>query len=84
MKAIIFTSAQCLPCKVYKTSIREATEQGCEIALVDVGENPVQAELYGVRSVPTTVLLDAENEVLDVLHGVQSTEKLLAFFGKKA
>ena len=84
MKALVFSTSWCGPCKAYKTSIRAAQEQGCEISVVDAEKDQAAVELYGIRSVPTTILLADNDEVIVVIAGPLSTEKLLALFGKKA
>ena len=59
MKRIIYVSAPwCGPCGAFKPILKEVTEElGIPVEYVDVDTNPTIAEQYGIRSVPTTILL---------------------------
>ncbi|MBA3465357.1 MAG: thioredoxin family protein [Deltaproteobacteria bacterium] len=64
--AIDFTAAWCAPCKVMEPVLAAlATEyQGrVRLAAIDVNDEPVLAEHYGVRSMPTLVVLRDGREV---------------------
>lgn len=64
--AIDFTARWCAPCKVMEPVLaRLATEyQGrVRLAALDVNDEPVIAERYNVRSMPTLVILRDGREV---------------------
>ena len=62
MKILRFTAAWCAPCKTLAMSLEEAN-LGLPIEVIDI---EVQSELaieYGVRGVPTLVLMDENIEI---------------------
>lgn len=70
MKTLMFTSPTCGPCRQMKMDLA-ATGIGSEITPVDVSR-PENADLmatYGVRSVPTMVFLDDDEEIIKVRVG---------------
>lgn len=60
MKRIIYVSALwCSPCASFKPILKEVTdEMGISVEYVDVDTNPAIAKQYGIKSVPTTILLE--------------------------
>lgn len=81
MEAIVFSSASCAPCKVYKEqTIEPLIKDGYNIAYVSIDDDEGQkmAMEYRVRAVPTTVLRKPNNDgkVEQVLVGMQSIEKM--------
>lgn len=70
--AIDFTAAWCAPCKTMEPILAAlATEyQGrARVVAVDVNHEPILAERYSVRSMPTLVLLRDGREVGRVVGG---------------
>jgi thioredoxin 1 len=66
VKLIDFTAKWCGPCRVMKPTLESvATEYAgrLEITHVDVDEEPVVAQQYNVRSMPTYVLVRDGREV---------------------
>jgi len=64
--AVDFTAAWCAPCKTMEPILGAlATEYAGRIRMVavDVNDEPVLAERYGVRSMPTLVLVRDGREV---------------------
>jgi thioredoxin 1 len=63
MKRVIYVSAPwCGPCGAFKPILKEVTEEmGIPVEYVDVDTNPAIAEQYGIRAVPTTILLNGDN-----------------------
>jgi thioredoxin 1 len=63
MKRVIYVSAPwCGPCGAFKPILKEVTaEMGIPVEYVDVDTNPDIAEKYGIRAVPTTILLNGDN-----------------------
>ena len=63
MKRVIYVSAPwCGPCGAFKPILKEVTdEMGIPVEYVDVDTNPAIAEQYGIRAVPTTILLNGDN-----------------------
>ena len=64
MKSLKYFSATwCGPCKVFKPVMQELAEQGHSIEFIDVDEQSDVATEFGVRSVPTTVVMENGQEV---------------------
>jgi len=64
--AIDFTAAWCAPCKAMEPILAAlATEYHgrARVVAVDVNDEPILAERYGVRSMPTLVILRDGREV---------------------
>ena len=49
---------------------------GIDLDMIDVAERPEAASQYGVWSVPTTIVLDAQRNVVGINQGVTSERKL--------
>jgi thioredoxin 1 len=77
MKRIIYVSAPwCGPCGAFKPILKEVTEElGIPVEYVDVDTNPAIAEQYGIRAVPTTILLNGDM-MLFKYSGVMSKSQL--------
>ncbi len=62
---IVFSSASCGPCKMYKPVLQDLKDSGkvddIEILIFDVEESQELAAKYNVRGVPTSVLVDGDN-----------------------
>ena len=64
MKSLKYFSATwCGPCKVFKPVMQELARQGHSIEFIDVDEQSDVATEFGVRSVPTTVVMENGQEV---------------------
>jgi thiol-disulfide isomerase/thioredoxin len=70
MKTLLFTSPTCGPCKQIKLDLA-ANGIGREITPIDVSlqENVDIVSSYGVRSVPTMIVLDDDEEIVKVKVG---------------
>ena len=77
MKKILFISANwCSPCKTFKPVVAEVSQElGIPVEYVDIDANPDIAEKYGVRSIPTTILLN-ESGVVFKTSGAMSKSML--------
>jgi thioredoxin-like negative regulator of GroEL len=77
---LVFTSPTCAACKLQQLPIvdRVLVEWRDKInyELVDVAERPKVAAQYGVWSVPTTIVLDAQRQVIAINQGVVYEKKL--------
>ena len=64
MKQVKYFSAKwCGPCKVFKPVMEELSSEGHSIEFIDVDEQGVIANQFGVRSVPTTVIMENGKEI---------------------
>ena len=75
MKKILrFTASWCMPCKTMAKQL-ENLETGLPIEVVDIVVYPDVAIEYGIRSVPTLVMVE-DNAVLKKITGVKTPSEL--------
>lgn len=79
---LVFTSPTCAPCKLQQLPIIDRIlvdwRDKIEVEIVDVTEQPDVAAQYGVWSLPTTIVLDAQRRVIAINQGVAQEHKLRA------
>ena len=81
MKKILrFTASWCAPCKVM-AEILEHVETTLPIEVVDIDVHTEIAIEYGVRSVPTLVMVE-DNVVLKTSTGIKSKQQLEAWINE--
>ena len=77
---LIFTSPTCAPCKLQQLPIIDRVlidwRDKIEVDIIDVTQQPELAAQYGVWSLPTTIVLDAQRKVIAINQGVASEQKL--------
>jgi len=77
---LVFTSPTCAPCKLQQLPIvdriRLDWHDKIEVEIVDVTEKPEAAAQYGVWSLPTTIVLDAQRKVIAINQGVAHEHRL--------
>jgi thioredoxin 1 len=75
MKKIIrFTAEWCQPCKTLAKQL-ETMELNMHIDVIDIDKDPEIAIEYGIRSVPTLVLME-DNQVISKIVGLKSTQEI--------
>ena len=75
MKRILrFTASWCGPCKAMAMNL-ETASLGVPIEVIDIDVHPEIAAEYGVRSVPTLILLD-ENIQMNRIIGSKTVNQL--------
>ena len=62
MKVLRFTASWCQPCKMLAKTLEDVDTQ-VPIEVIDIDENQQLAMDYGIRGVPTLVMLDGDIEV---------------------
>lgn len=83
MKVLRFFSPTCGPCRVMGEKLKNL--QGCEIEEIDAtrAEGMEKAELYGVRSIPTCVLVDDNGVMIQSFKGVFDISELQSVIDSK-
>lgn len=72
MKILKFGASWCQPCKSLTKTLQSVNLTGFELREVDVEENQVLAAKYGVKNVPTMVMVDDSGNVKSILVGTKS------------
>lgn len=78
-KVLRFTASWCGPCKMLAKTLEEI-ETKISIEVIDIDEKPELSLEYGVRSVPTLIMIDNENNVAKRLVGSQTKAELQEWF----
>lgn len=77
---LVFTSPTCAPCKLQQLPIIDRLlvdwHDKIDLDVIDVTEKPHVAAQYGVWSLPTTIVLDAQRSVVAINQGVAHEKKL--------
>jgi len=80
-----FTSSTCSVCRQMEPLVQQLVAKGYPIRQIDVNANPQLAEQYGVKAVPTFIVL-TNGKVIERLEGVQDgfamERRLLSAFDK--
>ena len=74
MRILRFTAPWCQPCKELAKNILKSNIK-LPIEVIDIDLNPELATEYGIRSVPTLIMLDWNKEVKRIT-GNKSTKEL--------
>jgi thioredoxin 1 len=77
-KVIRFTASWCQPCKMLAKTL-EDVQTNLPIEVVDIDKNSDVAIEYGIRGVPTMVMIE-DGTVLKRLVGMQNTKQLQEWF----
>ena len=79
VKIIYFSAEWCGHCKTFKPIMEGLQKKGYPISFEDVDNDPILAESYQVRGVPTIKIID-EGKVVETMVGIQDLDILLAKF----
>lgn len=79
MKILRFTASWCGPCKSLAASLEwlQSEHPLPTVEVVDIDNNPELATQYGIRGVPTLVMLDDNNAEVRRMVGTADRRKLL-------
>ena len=76
-KLLQFSASWCQPCKQLSKTL-ESTDLGIPLQYIDVDENNDLVSQYGIRGVPTLVLLENDAEVKRI-SGSKTAQELQAW-----
>lgn len=83
---LYFSASSCHQChslqrpqleEVQKELLAEKPNGGLQLVIYSVEENPDVAKQWGIRTVPTTIIIDANGNVLHINNGLTSKAQLL-------
>tara|TARA_Y100000992_G_C20996908_1_gene364611 strand:+ start:192 stop:506 length:315 start_codon:yes stop_codon:yes gene_type:complete len=74
-----FSAQWCGPCKTFKPLLERLEKEGYPIYFQDVDSDPILAESYHVRSVPTIKIVE-DGKVMETMVGIQDPEILIQKF----
>lgn len=80
MKLLKFQAAWCGPCKALSMTLKDVEHPLVEqMEEVDVDKNTQLAQQYGIRSVPTMIIVNEEGLELRRSNGAVSKDKIVEF-----
>jgi thioredoxin 1 len=79
MKVLKFSATWCGPCKMLARNL-EDINTNIPIENIDIDENQDVAIEYGVRGVPTMIMIDENNNQVKRMVGMQSLKDLENWF----
>lgn len=80
MKALKFSASWCGPCKMLATVVANAGDKiTVPIENIDIDENQEMAVQFGVRGVPTMVIIDDSGKEVKRKTGMMNESQLLEF-----
>ena len=74
-----FSAEWCGPCKQFKPLMESLEKKGYPIYFQDVDTDPILAESYQIKSVPSIKIVQ-DNKVVESMVGVQDTVSLVQKF----
>ncbi len=80
MKKILYFNAEwCGPCKMM-SSIITSLQTTLPIQKINVDTESGKTEQYGIRNVPTFVLVDEQGTAIKQISGSQTSQQLINFY----
>jgi len=80
MKYLQFSAAWCGPCQSLSPIMEQVKSKGIPVEKIDVDSNPDMSTRFGIRSVPTVILVDNSNNELKRFTGVQTADFYISNF----
>ena len=78
-KILYFSAPYCGPCKMLGPKMDELAET-IPVEKINIDEQPDLCESFGVRAVPTILIVDEENLILDRIIGVKPIKEIKALY----
>ena len=79
MKILKFSAFWCQPCAALTKTLQGVNLDGFELQEVDIEENQVLAAKYGIRNVPTMVMVDDSGQLKSISVGSKSKADIEAW-----
>jgi thioredoxin 1 len=79
-KILYFTAVWCQPCKQLSPTMSKLMGNGMNVQKIDVDNDTQYSSKYGVRSVPTLLLVDGNGNALGRLTGNKSEQEILNLY----
>lgn len=77
MRVLKFSASWCNPCKNLQKSLQENEDVlKYKVEDIDIDESLEEAQKYGIRAVPTIVLLDDDNNEIDRSTNIKTAKQL--------
>jgi thioredoxin 1 len=76
-----FSAPWCGPCKMFGPTMDRVAAQGISVKKVNVDYEPDVITKFGVKSVPTVILVENEQEVKRFV-GVKSEQDVINFYNQ--
>ena len=80
MKYLQFSAAWCGPCQSLSPIMEQVKAKGIPVEKIDVDSNPDMSTRFGIRSVPTVILVDNSNNELKRFTGVKNADFYISNF----
>jgi thioredoxin 1 len=84
MKILKFSASWCQPCAALTKTLQDVNLAGFELQEVDVEENQELAAKYGIRNVPTMVMVDDSGVLKSISVGTKSKTAVEAWLSTNA
>ena len=79
MKLMKFSASWCGPCKMLSRVMEDVDLGDVQLMNIDIDENSDLAAQYGIRGVPTMILLDGSDNEIGRLVGMVNEAKIKEF-----
>ncbi len=76
---IYFTAKWCGPCQTFKPIMEGLEQEGYPIYFQDIDDDPILAESYQIKSVPTIKIVQGD-KVLETMVGIQDPNIMVGKF----
>jgi thioredoxin 1 len=74
-----FSAPWCGPCKMFGPTMDRVASQGIPVKKVNIDYEPDASTKFGIRSVPTVILVENEQEVSRFV-GAKSEQQVIDFY----
>jgi len=82
MKFLVFSASFCQPCKQLTPVMERVGKQGIPVQYFDIEESENEASEWGIRSVPTTILINGGGFEINRTVGVQPESFYVNLYNK--